>query len=290
MRKRFFCYSKTLFVDMTTIWRLLKSKFFWKNIGVAILIATVLLIITLFSLNRITHHGEQIEVPNLIGLYEEEARVFLEQKGISLQVIDSVQVRDHKPREIVEQNPAPHTFVKKGRRIYITVNARNQRMLPVPDLRDVSFRQAKAMLESVGFEVENVRYVPSEFSGLVQDIYFNGTRIEAGTRLADGAKVELVVGQTDEGSDLVQVPSFLTLSYAEAQRMLAEAGFVLGAVVNDETITLEDDLNATFVWRQEPKQEEWMPKGKRVDLWLTKDVEKLSADNSLETSEEEIFF
>lgn len=274
---------------MGAIWRLFKSKFFWKNIGIAVLIATLLLIVTLFSLNRMTRHGEQIEVPNLIGLYEEEARVFLEQKGISLEVIDSVQVRDHKPREIVEQNPAPHTFVKKGRRIYITVNARNQRMLPVPDLKDVSFRQAKAMLESVGFEVESVRYVPSEFPGLVQGICFNGATVEAGTRLPDGTKVVLVVGQSDEGSEMIQVPSFLTLSYAEAQRVLADAGFVLGAVVNDETITMEDDLNATFVWRQEPMSEEWMPKGKRVDLWLTKDVEKLSGNNQLEP-EEEIFF
>ena len=274
---------------MSTIWNLLKSKFFWKNIGIAFVVSMLLLLVTILMLNRLTRHGEQIEVPDLIGLNEEEARVFLTQKGIVPDIIDSVQIRDYKPGEIVEQNPAPHTFVKKNRHIYLTVNARQKRMLPVPDLKDVSFRQAKAMLESVGFEVSGVVYVPSEFPGLVQNVRYENVIVDAGTRLPDGAKVELVVGQSDDSNDVVEVPSFLTLSYEEAQRALANAGFVLGAVVNDETILTDEEQQEAFVWKQTPQSDEWVPRGKRIDLWLTKNPEKLSNSVVSET-EEEIFF
>jgi beta-lactam-binding protein with PASTA domain len=274
---------------MIAIWNLLRSKFFWKNIGVAVLVVALLLLGVYFSLRNLTRHGEQIEVPNLIGLYEEEARMFLEQRGIAVEVIDSVQVRGYKPGEIVEQNPVAHTFVKKGRKIYLTLNARNPRVLPLPDLKDVSYRQAKAMLESVGFIVENVIYAPSEFPGLVQNVQYQGVVVDAGTRLPDGSKVDLVVGQTADGGDLQRVPSFVMLTYAEAQRILAEAGFVLGAVVCDETILSETDRNEAFVCKQEPKPDEWINKGKRIDLWLTKDLEKINSDNVQQT-EEEIFF
>lgn len=274
---------------MSTIWNLLKSKFFWKNIGIAFVVSMLLLLVTILMLNRLTRHGEQIEVPDLIGLNEEEARVFLTQKGIVPDIIDSVQIRDYKPGEIVEQNPAPHTFVKKNRHIYLTVNARQKRMLPVPDLKDVSFRQAKAMLESVGFEVSGVVYVPSEFPGLVQNVRYENVIVDAGTRLPDGAKVELVVGQSDDSNDVVEVPSFLTLSYDEAQRALADAGFVLGAVVNDETILSDAEQQEAFVWKQIPQSNEWVTRGKRIDLWLTKNPDKFNNPVVQET-EEEIFF
>ena len=274
---------------MSTIWNLLKSKFFWKNIGIAFVVSMLLLLVTILMLNRLTRHGEQIEVPDLIGLNEEEARVFLTQKGIVPDIIDSVQIRDYKPCEIVEQNPAPHTFVKKNRHIYLTVNARQKRMLPVPDLKDVSFRQAKAMLESVGFEVSGVVYVPSEFPGLVQNVRYENVAVDAGTRLPDGARVELVVGQSGDSNDLVAVPSFLTLSYDEAQRALADAGFVLGAVVNDETILSDAEQQEAFVWKQIPQSNEWVTRGKRIDLWLTKNPDKFNNPVVQET-EEEIFF
>ncbi len=274
---------------MKTIWHLLTSKFLWKNVGIAIGVAVLAVFATFFLLRYVTHHDERVEVPDLVGLNEEEARVFLQQKGIVLEVIDSVQVRGYRAGEIVEQNPAPHTFVKKGRHIYLTVNSRRPRTIPVPDMTDVSYRQAKAMLEALGFVVANIVYVPSEFSGLVQQVQYEERTVAADERLPDGASVVLVVGELSSEAAMAQVPSLTTLPYNEAQRVLEQAGFVLGAVVNDETILTDEDKNAAFVWRQEPQADEVVASGKRIDLWLTTDPEKLNQQVE-ETAEEEIFF
>ncbi len=276
-------------MGLRTIWNLLISKFLWKNVGIAVAVAVLAVFATFFSLRYVTHHGEQVEVPDLVGLNEEEARVFLQQKGIVLEVIDSVQVRGYRAGEIVEQSPAPHSFVKKGRHIYLTINSRMPRMIPVPKLTDVSYRQAKAMLEAMGFVVANIVYVPSEFSGLVQQVQYDDRTVADNERLPDGASVVLVVGELSAEAAMVQVPSLTMLPYSEAQRVLEQAGFVLGAVVNDETILTDEDKNAAFVWRQEPQADEVVASGKRIDLWLTTDPEK-SNQQVEETVEEEIFF
>lgn len=55
-------------MSLPTVFNFLKSKFFWINVGVAILSVIVLTIIVLFSLKFFTKHGEQVAVPDVTGL------------------------------------------------------------------------------------------------------------------------------------------------------------------------------------------------------------------------------
>ena len=172
-------------MNIKTIFQFLKSKFFWKNILLAIGIFLALFIFVLIMLRFITRHGEEVVVPDLRGMYLEEAEVALQNSGITFEVIDSVYLRSKGKGEITEQSPMPDTKVKKGRKIYVTVNSKSKKQVTVPEMRDVSYRQAKATLEALGFEVE-ITYKSSEFDNLVMDVKHSDISLAAGAHLEDG--------------------------------------------------------------------------------------------------------
>ena len=72
---------------------------------------------------------------------------------------DSLYVPAFDPGVILEQRPAAGTEVKPGRRIYVTVNSSQQRMIDVPYVAGYSLRQAKNILETAGLEIEKLVYV-----------------------------------------------------------------------------------------------------------------------------------
>ena len=99
------------------ILKLLKSRFVWCNIVLSILLLIVLSAVVLFLLKIYTHHGESIDVPNIVGLYELEAQQVIDKAGLEMEVIDSVYIRDQKPGVIVEQTPRQGLNVKSKRAV-----------------------------------------------------------------------------------------------------------------------------------------------------------------------------
>ena len=108
---------------MRTIWNFLKSRFLWLNILAAIVLVVVICWIVFWRLDVYTRHGEAVEVPNLSGMYVEEAELILKDCGLGYEIIDSVYIRSMRGGESAEQAPAAGTKVKKNRKIYITVNS-----------------------------------------------------------------------------------------------------------------------------------------------------------------------
>lgn len=277
------------YMGIKSFFALIKSRFLWINVAIAIVAAILIVLISAYSLSRITLHGQQIEVPNLIGLNLEEARVLLQQRDIVLEVIDSIQNRKYNYGEIVEQTPQAKSFVKKGRHIYLIVNARMPRMIPVPDLENMSYRQACATLQSLGFTIGETVYIPSEFSGLVQYLTYNNSRIAAGTRLPDASTISLVVGGEADDENAIRTPNCVGQTYSEAMQQIELNGLVIGAVVTDNNTTPSENDNL-LVWKQMPQANELISSGKRVDLWLTNDSARLTPSTQEAEGEEEEFF
>lgn len=273
-------------MDWKKTWNFLCSGFFWKNIGVAFLIMLFVLLITLISLRFATRHGEEIEVPDLIGLYKEEANVVLKERGLVGVLIDSTYVKGKRPGEILEQNPQKGSLVKKDRRIYFTINSKIAKTVPLPDLSDVSFRQGKSVLESLGFMVSEVIYQPSEYDGLICSVLYNEKEVAAGTPLVDGASLILVVGKNGN-LESVPIPLLQRLTLQQAQMLLSSSGFALGNVHYDgnEPITPEEE-RLYKIYQQSPEANVSQLQGKQVDVWLTMDSEKIYEESETELEEE----
>lgn len=275
-------------MSLKVIWNFLKSKFFWINIAVAVLVGCAVATAVLLSLKKFTLHGEEIEVPDLRGLYTEEADIALKRCGLAYEVVDSVYMRDRLAGEIVEQVPVAGGKVKLGRKIYLTINSKAEKQVAVPDLANFPMRQAKATLEAAGFRVEKIEYRPSEYPGLVMDVRTNGRSVAAGERLRDGSSLVLVVGEQTFG-ETAYTPDVKGMTVAEAEACITQNRFVLGAVEYDETPAGEADRQEFFVYRQSPQAGNAYATGHRIDIWLSKETDK-SAQKPGQVGMDEDFF
>src|SRR5690606_10603270 len=103
----------------------------------AVLIFIALAWVTLLIIDQYTHHGESVPVPDLQGLYIEEAESILKRSDLRVQIIDSVYVKGKALGAIVEQIPSANSHVKKNRSIFVIVNRTQLKTIPLPDLNDV---------------------------------------------------------------------------------------------------------------------------------------------------------
>lgn len=165
-----------------------------KNIAAMILIAVVLIGITLFCINKYTRHDQTIEVPDLKGLQLHEASVIIASRGMKYEVVDSVFQKNGAPGAILEQIPSGKSKVKEGRTIYLTIQAKNEPLVAIPDLVDASLRQAETLLNALGIYQINIVSVPSEFQDLVYGIEYKGTPLKGGQKIPKNSTVTLKVG------------------------------------------------------------------------------------------------
>lgn len=276
-------------MDFKKFWKESFAGFVLKRILLAITIFVALAWITLLIVDQYTRHGEFEVVPDLRGMYVEEAQLLLSNQDLYPQVIDSVYVRNKKLGTIIEQTPVPNSTVKKNRPIYIIINSRQVRKIPVPDVTDVSFRQADAMLKAIGLNVSGVDYKPSEYKDLVIDIKYRGRSIEPGTRIPENSYLTLVVG-SGVGDEIVSVPSLKGLTLDEARTETISASVIIGAIQYD--VQPNGDGKDYFIYRQRPSAGHSIDAGSRVDIWLSKDksLQNKSFEEEENTEEDEQFF
>lgn len=265
---------------------------FWKviliNLGIALIIAVVLLVVLKGWLNRYTEHGVEVEVPQITGLTVEEAQILLQGESLRIEVIDSTYSSKVPLGTVVEQSPAPVSHVKKGRTIYVVMNARQRRQVAVPQLADVPYRQAESTLRQVGLTPAGLVYQPSAYRDLVLDILSeDSTSIPAGTMLTENTPVILVVGQ-GLGTAQVITPDLRGLSLQDCRSLLLAAHLTLGTVTYDIEPT-DENRNLYVVYDQQPASGSRLTEGETVNINLSTDRDKAATVKPAEDSEEEFF-
>jgi beta-lactam-binding protein with PASTA domain len=174
------------------------SNIYIKNLLIAVFTFVFLIFIVLGWLNKYTNHGEKVIVPDVKGLQVTEAAPFFARQALEYVVTDSSHIKNKLPGSILETIPPVGTNVKAGRTIYITVNSYTAQMLIVPTVKDMSQRQASAILKSVGFEQVNVRIVSGAFQDLVLGVETNGQALSGGDRIPADTPLILLVSSGHE--------------------------------------------------------------------------------------------
>ena len=188
----------------------------WKNpfvvsILLVVLITWGLIYGTLLWLDKYTRHNQAVVIPDVKGLTVESAEPLLAERGIRYNIIDSVFSKDVPPGAIVELVPEPGSKVKEGRIVFVTINAKTSQMAAMPEVQDLSFRQAYALLRSLGFTSVEVKYIPAESTNLAIGVEMNERPVEKGQHVPLNAPLVLIVGSQEMEQDSLALDSLNNL-------------------------------------------------------------------------------
>jgi beta-lactam-binding protein with PASTA domain len=187
---------------MRNFLKFLGSRQFLIQLGLAVVVSVLLVFAVLQWLKSSTHHGDFVEVPDLAKLSVTEMREVLEEADLRYEVVDSANFNPEYPRfSIIEQNPPAGNKVKQNRKIYVTVNPSGYKKITVPDIIQVTRRNATSMLRAVGLDVDEVTYIDELGKDMVYRIRYQGKYIKPGDKLPRTSKIELVCGNGTVGDE-----------------------------------------------------------------------------------------
>ncbi len=251
------------------IFRFLISRAFFKHFGIAIITLLLLFFLLIKFLDIFTHHGDEMEVPDFYGktLVEIDSMGYAEVYDFF--VIDSLYDDVNRKGSVVIQNPLPGSMVKSGRNVYFTIVASTPEMVIMPDLKDLTLRQAINILESNKLNTGRLIYQPSFDKNAVLEQFYLEDTIFPGDTLVKGAVIDLVVG-SGERYYKIPVPFLIGLTREEAIYELNIASFNLGNEFYMDS--LQDEFSRVYM--QEPMWDSeisYFP-GDSVHLWYKSDT------------------
>ena len=257
------------------------SKIFLKNLGYATIIAVGGVLILLIWMNFYTRHGQARPVPNFVGLTMEQTIKLAKKSRLRYQIIDSIYTTAVPRGCIAEQNPKPGFKVKKWRNVVLTINAFHPEMVAMPNLVNLPLRQAKALVESSGLEIGQLKYRPDISIDVVINQQYDGKDIREGDSIQKESVVDLILGK-GLSNQRTSVPNLLGMKLEPAKNKILISSLNLGTFVYDNSITNEADTINAFVYKQIPefKDDATLQLGSNVYLWLTTDPAKLKIDST----------
>lgn len=172
-----------------------------KHVLLAVTILAVLVFAVSWWLTDYTRQGDSVTIPNVISMKPEVAQAHLEIHDLLWQIVDSSYNKSFKLGTVIKTIPPTGSTVKKGRTIYIWLNSSSAGMISIPNVWDVSQRQATAMLKTLGVGQIEIKPVPGMHRGLVVGVEYKGFALHIKDKVPVNATVTLLVSTgvpTDE--------------------------------------------------------------------------------------------
>lgn len=223
------------------------TKTFLKYFGISLLIVILVAWGVLASLKIYTHHDESVDVPNYLGLTMNEINQLESSNDLEFVVVDSVYDATKTKGSVISQDPMPKSHVKANRKIYITLIASMPEQVSMPDLVDLSLRQATAILQTYGLRLGGISQVPDIANNAVLRQLYHGRSIEKGKQIPKGATIDLVVG-AGFGGDKIQVPFLIGKTREDAMMEIRRFSLNKGT----ESFEQGADSSNARVYQQDP--------------------------------------
>lgn len=225
-----------------------------------------LLWLAIKMLNVYTRHGKVYELPDFTGMTAEQIEKSYG-KDYHFILIDSVYSKTEAPGTIVQQDPLPQSKVKHGRNVYYIIVAKMPEKTNMPNLNNLSLRQALVLLESNGLEVEGLKYVDHFARNAICEQRFENSIIKPGTEINKGSKIMLYVGLGPDNKK-TPLPSLYGVGAQDVQHILNMAGLNLGNEIFDN----RDSIQHMKVFKMDPPFSKGMVNpGTYVNVWYRSD-------------------
>lgn len=246
-----------------------------KKLVVAIVIAA--LAIVLFAaggfalINKLTS-GEEVVVPQVVGMKQDQAVTELEALNLKYKIIEG-ESDEYDPGYVIDQSIEAGTKVKEGKIIEITVCVGSD-AVEVPDVTDKTEDAATVILENAGFKVE----VKEENSKDVEKGKVIRQSPSAGQKLDKGQTVIIVVSTGEED---VTVPNVTGLTKDDAIAKLSAANLRYSIT----SYEYSDSYAAGYVMYQNYGSGEKVAPDTVINIKISKGPEKKPEDPGTETPE-----
>jgi serine/threonine-protein kinase len=210
--------------------------------------------------------GDQVEtgqLPDVVEMSEDEARQVLTEQGFENITIEEVNQSGADVDEVVGQDPEPSDEeIRLDTAITLTVN-RGAPMVEVPDLSDMTRREASERLAEENLRVGDVS---RENSDDIDEGIVIRSDPEFGEQVEEDSEVDLVISR---GSPTATVPSVTGLSQADAEQDLNDACEPQPCFNVDTSEEFSDSVDPGVVISQSPEGGEEADKGSTVQLVIS---------------------
>ena len=211
-----------------------KLKTFIKNHKV---LSSIIGLILLFAISlggtmlvlNLTNPPE-VEMPNIVGLSQEEAKQEIENAGLKFEVDKEEYDKDVPEGYVISQDPSyveNYNKVKKGSTVKVVIS-KGQEKTTVPKVVGMKKDEAIKALEDAKLKVEIVE----ETSKKVEEGYVISQDIDANTDAYAGDTVKIHVST---GVEKVTVPDVIGKSQEDAKKTLEAQGFVVSVTTSEDS-------------------------------------------------------
>ncbi|MGE3062501.1 MAG: PASTA domain-containing protein [bacterium] len=254
-----------------------------KTIGISVVVSLIIsIIVSLLMIMFVSPlikpaaekqaEAAKIEVPLIEGNDYERAKLFLENKGLSLYV-ESEKTNDTAEKGIIlSQNPIAGAMVEKGSAVNVVISAgkeieplvpvdtmpKEEKMVLLPYFTGLNVDEVKREIVKLRLKIGSISYIDNE--KYRTDVVVL-TSPEGGIELPEGSSINLTVSK---GTVSVVMPNVNSLTKSDAVDKIKSAGLVVEEVVNITDTELPFDI----VVKQSPEPGTKIKKGTGVKIWM----------------------
>ena len=175
--------------------RFILSITFFKQLAIIGLSSVLLFIFVSLSLTIYTKHNNYQIVPNFEGIQIVQLPPLMENENLRYEIIDSSFYNEEFDKNtVIEQIPIANKEVKKNRKIYLTTNPSSYGDVILPEIIQLTKRNAVTTLMALDLEIGEFIYENNIGKDMVLDAQFDGESIPPGSIIPKKSKIDLILG------------------------------------------------------------------------------------------------
>ena len=155
---------------------------------------------------------DEIEVPTVVNLTEEQAVSQLEKRGFRANIARNAESDEYEKGKVMSQDPEASTRAKKGTIVNLVISS--GREVEVPELKNMNLSQAEEILRDLGLKIGTTS---TDYSNTVEKDLVIRQEPVAGSSVQSGSEVNLVISVGKEDTtEIIKVGNYIGMSEADA--------------------------------------------------------------------------
>ena len=200
-----------------------------------------IVILDYFILPNYVGYNNAHYLPDVRGEYLEKATYQLRSLRFNTKPILIPYSESHTPGTVIKMFPRAFTKVKEGRTIDLTIAGKDED-IEIPDISNLSLRNAKLTLTKLGLGIDTIIY---EYDNVISDGYISFQLPRKGQTVKSSTNMTLGVSR-GAPPDYYIIPDIVNYSLTRARKLIINEGLRVGEI----TYEFQPDLVPNTVIEQ----------------------------------------